>query len=68
MAQSASQPGQDWCEEDWDGEIQKTKQKEKQRKEEELKQNLTAEKHRATATYHPKAHNTNQSMKKNPLP
>ena len=65
-SQSLSHPEQDWSEDDWDGEIQKAKQKEKQRKEEELKQNLTAEEHRATAVYYPQVHNTNQSMKKNP--
>ena len=50
--QSTPHPEQadsDWPEEDWDGEIQKAKQKEKQRKEEEeIKQTLAAEEHRAT--------------------
>ena len=51
--QSTLHPEQNWPKKDWDAEIQKAKQKEKQRKEEELKQNLTVEKHRATAAYYP---------------
>ena len=43
----------DWSEEDWDEEIQKAKQKEKQRIAKELKQNLTAEEHGAATAYYP---------------
>ena len=52
-AQSTSHPEQNWSKDDWDGEIQKAKQKEMQRREEELKQELTAEEHGASATYYP---------------
>ena len=49
-AQSTSHPGQNWSEEDWDGE--KAKQKEMQIKEEKLKQELAAEEQGASKAYY----------------
>ena len=68
-AQSIPHPEQidsNWSEEDWDGEIKKAKEKEKQIKEEELKQKLAAEEHRATTTYYPLSPQYNSADEEDP--
>ena len=67
-AQSDPHPeleGSNWEKDDWNGNIQKGKMEEKQKKEEELRRKLTAEQH--TGNYYPPNPQYRLSYKENPI-